>query len=86
MMSNRHGWGKGRILGREIHKLKEILFHGPPDYAAVPTSLPTLGPGADAEEHIMETALGGPHLAGRIFMRDGGEMVLNASRLQETKT
>ena len=47
------------------------------DYAAVPTSLPTLGQGADAAEHIMETALGGPR---------SGEMVLNASRLQETKT
>ena len=53
------------------------LYIAPPDYAAVPTSLPTLGQGADAAEHIMETALGGPR---------SGEMVLNASRLQETKT
>ena len=57
-------------------KLKYYYFT-PPDYAAVPTSLPTLGQGPDAAEHIMETALGGPR---------SGEMVLNASRLQETKT
>ena len=41
------------------------------DYAVVPTSLPTLGLGG-ATEHIMATV--------------SAEMVLNASRLQETET